>query len=211
MEDAPAKTADVEQFMVHLKSLIEKKKSSLRLVQLNVPTPTEIKLKPKEARWRKPRGVLQRNHGLSWIRDHIFKLDPDGVIYFADDDNTYDVRLFEEMRDTKKVSCWPVALVGGRLVEKPLVINGQVIGFDAWKPKRKYAMDMAAFAINIHLFKRHPGAQFSLVSRRGFLEEDFLNQLIAGREELEPKANQCTSVFVWHTRTEAFTPVQPAT
>ena len=41
------------------------------------------------------RGVQQRNAGLKWIRENV---EADGVIYFADDDNTYDVRIFEEVR-----------------------------------------------------------------------------------------------------------------
>ena len=44
-----------------------------------------------------------------------------GVIYFADDDNTYDEELFEVMRDTSAVAVWPVGLVGGLMVEKPKV------------------------------------------------------------------------------------------
>ena len=40
------------------------------------------------------RGVAQRNAGLKWIRKHV---KTDGVVYFADDDNTYDVRIFEEV------------------------------------------------------------------------------------------------------------------
>lgn len=39
----------------------------------------------------RPRGVSNRNCGLNWLRKHAV----DGVFYFADDDNTYDlVRLF---------------------------------------------------------------------------------------------------------------------
>ena len=41
------------------------------------------------------RGVLQRNAGLTWLRANN---KTNGVVYFADDDNTYDVRLFEEVR-----------------------------------------------------------------------------------------------------------------
>ena len=41
------------------------------------------------------RGVLQRNAGLMWLRENARV---NGVVYFADDDNTYDVRLFEEVR-----------------------------------------------------------------------------------------------------------------
>lgn len=42
----------------------------------------------------KPRGVSNRNRGLKWVRDNAQK----GVVYFADDDNTYDLELFSEVR-----------------------------------------------------------------------------------------------------------------
>lgn len=39
------------------------------------------------------RGIINRNLGLQWIRENA----NDGVVYFADDDNTYDIRLFDEV------------------------------------------------------------------------------------------------------------------
>ncbi len=53
-----------------------------------------------EKRWSKPRGVVQRNKGLDWLRQHPDQLHHAGVVYFADDDNTYDIRLFEEVTHT---------------------------------------------------------------------------------------------------------------
>lgn len=44
-----------------------------------------------------------------------------GVVYFADDDNTYDIRIFDEMRTISRVGVWPVGLVGGLMVERPIV------------------------------------------------------------------------------------------
>lgn len=41
----------------------------------------------------KPRGVSNRNRGLDWIRANATS----GVIFFADDDNSYDVTLFEQV------------------------------------------------------------------------------------------------------------------
>lgn len=42
----------------------------------------------------KPRGVSNRNRGLEWIRANA----SEGVLYFADDDNTYDLDIFDEVR-----------------------------------------------------------------------------------------------------------------
>jgi len=47
----------------------------------------------KKIRGAKPKGVANRNRGLKWIRQNAVE----GVVYFADDDNTYDVRLFNEV------------------------------------------------------------------------------------------------------------------
>ena len=43
------------------------------------------------------RGVEQRNIALQWIREHYKEGDVEGVVYFGDDDNTYDIRLFDEV------------------------------------------------------------------------------------------------------------------
>lgn len=41
----------------------------------------------------KPRGVANRNRGLKWIRENA----SEGVFYFADDDNTYDIAIFDQV------------------------------------------------------------------------------------------------------------------
>lgn len=41
----------------------------------------------------KPRGVSNRNRGLNWIRENA----SEGVFYFGDDDNTYDIEIFEQV------------------------------------------------------------------------------------------------------------------
>jgi len=46
----------------------------------------------KKKKGAKPRGVSNRNRGLEWLRANATS----GVFYFADDDNTYDIQLFEE-------------------------------------------------------------------------------------------------------------------
>lgn len=49
-----------------------------------------------------------------------------------------------QMRSTRKVSVWPVGLVGGRRYERPLVEKGKVVGwYTGWKADRPFAIDMA--------------------------------------------------------------------
>lgn len=50
------------------------------------------------------RGVDQRNTGLQWILDHVASDTTDGAIYMGDDDNSYDIRLFEEVGNHITVS-----------------------------------------------------------------------------------------------------------
>ena len=122
-----------------------------------------------------------------------------GVLYFADDDNTYSIKLFEEMRHTKGVSVWPVGLVGGLMVEKPKIEfdantkSDIVTGWDvAWKPDRPFAVDMAGFAVNVNLFFNSPKAKFAYSVKRGMQESEFLRHLNMNFKDLEPKADSCT-------------------
>lgn len=48
----------------------------------------------KNKKGYKPRGVSNRNRGLEWLKANATT----GVFYFADDDNTYDLQLFKEVR-----------------------------------------------------------------------------------------------------------------
>lgn len=175
------------------------------LTHLSAPTPDKYKLKRGEPSWSKPKGIWQRNRGLSWIRENLVDLDRDGVIYFADDDNTYDLELFTEMRHTRKVSVWPVGFVGGLLVERPVVhktIN-KIESFNSmWESKRPFPIDMAGFAISLHLFMSHLNVEFSAEQRIGYVESHFLGQLVDSWDELEPKADKCSKVLVWHTKTQ---------
>lgn len=99
-----------------------------------------------------------------------------------------------QMRYTKKVSVWPVGLVGGLMVERPFVKDGKVTGFNTiWKPNRPFPIDMAGFAVNITLLLQHSVAGFSLSVPRGYQESKLLKSLVT-LGELEPKANNCTKV-----------------
>ncbi|XP_050539684.1 galactosylgalactosylxylosylprotein 3-beta-glucuronosyltransferase I isoform X2 [Daktulosphaira vitifoliae] len=194
VEDAETKSTLVADLLL---------KSHLNYTHLSIATPVEWKRKLKEPKWKKPRGVKQRNLALEWLRERRNRKNYNGIVYFADDDNTYSVDLFNEIRLVKGVGVWPVGLVGGLLVEKPLIdINNKVIGWNsAWRPERPFPVDMAGFAINIKLLLSYPKVLFSWSVSRGYQESAILSQVIT-KEKLEPLADNCTKVYVWHTRTE---------
>ncbi|XP_029862732.1 galactosylgalactosylxylosylprotein 3-beta-glucuronosyltransferase 3 [Aquila chrysaetos chrysaetos] len=192
VEDAAAPTALVGGLLAA---------SGVPFTHLNVETPPERRRRPGDPPWLRPRGVEQRNRALQWLRETRAPGES-GVVYFADDDNTYSLRLFEEMRSTRGVAVWPVGLVGGLRFERPLVAGGRVVGFHtAWKPERPFPLDMAGFAVGLPLLLARPAARFDPQAERGYLESSLLGGLVSPAE-LEPKANNCTQVLVWHTRTE---------
>uniref|UniRef100_W6NBS8 Galactosylgalactosylxylosylprotein 3-beta-glucuronosyltransferase n=1 Tax=Haemonchus contortus TaxID=6289 RepID=W6NBS8_HAECO len=101
------------------------------------------------------RGWYQRTTALQLLRNNtvsVMKNYKEGVVYFGDDDNAYDTRLFTDyIRKVKKLGMWAVGLSGGTPVESPEVMNGTVVGYKVkWGPKRKFAVDMAGFAINLN-------------------------------------------------------------
>lgn len=177
-----------------------------RSTLLAAATPPDFKLKKKDPTWTKARGVNQRNAGLTWIKSNVhYSAAARSVIYFMDDDNTYGIKLFEEMTKIEqgKVGVWPVGLVGGLLVEKPVLDeDNRVMGFNSvWRPERPFPIDMAGFAISTDLILSNPQAVFSYEVERGYQESEILRYLVVVRD-LQPLANFCRDVLVWHTRTE---------
>ncbi|ROL49584.1 Galactosylgalactosylxylosylprotein 3-beta-glucuronosyltransferase 2 [Anabarilius grahami] len=80
VEDSNSHTELVSRFLA---------RSGLRYTHLNVFTPRRFK------RTGMPRATEQRNLALGWLRGHRASKDK-GVVFFADDDNTYSLELFEE-------------------------------------------------------------------------------------------------------------------
>lgn len=62
---------------------------------------TSKELRPKKSfRGRvqaKNRGTEQRNTALNWLNETYRPGELCGVVYFGDDDNTYDIKLFKEV------------------------------------------------------------------------------------------------------------------
>lgn len=119
-----------------VRNLLARTGLNQRSTLLFAKTPSDFKLKQKDPTWSKPRGVAQRNEALKWVRDNVkYTSESRSAIYFMDDDNTYSTQLFEEITkiEAGKVGVWPVGLVGGLLVEKPVLDNdsNRVLGFNS--------------------------------------------------------------------------------
>ena len=75
-----------------------------KVESIHLSARTPYKMRPKPGQEKNPslysRGVEQRNTGLNWIRSRCGEEKCRGVVYFMDDDNKYDLRLFEEVSRT---------------------------------------------------------------------------------------------------------------
>nr|XP_002127079.1 galactosylgalactosylxylosylprotein 3-beta-glucuronosyltransferase sqv-8 [Ciona intestinalis] len=177
---------------------VEKTPLVRRLLQKSGLKYTHLNKKNKKNSHHKSgvKDLLTRNAALAWVRNNVTQ----GVVYFMDDDNTYDLKLFEEMRTTKVASVWPVGLVGGLVVEGPVRCkNGKVLTWRVtWETNRTIPIDMAGFAINTALLRQHPDVKFVDAFD---LESIFLGDLGLTRDKMEAKGNNCREVNVWHTQT----------
>lgn len=61
------------------------------------------------------RGWTGRDVGLKFVRKQFATLKNNAVVYFADDDNTYDVRLFNHyIRNVETIGVWAVGMFAGK-------------------------------------------------------------------------------------------------
>lgn len=81
VEDSASRTELVSRFLA---------RGRVPYTHLHVLTPRRYK------RAGMPRATEQRNTALSWLRAHRTAADS-GVVFFADDDNTYSLELFQEV------------------------------------------------------------------------------------------------------------------
>jgi len=68
--------------------------------------------------------------------------------------------------------------------------------------QRKFPVDMAGFAINVHfLLERNKDAARAMPYKAGYEEDLFLQSLNLSLADISPLASNCTEVLVWHTKT----------
>ncbi|GJP35737.1 hypothetical protein CLOM_g20267 [Closterium sp. NIES-68] len=246
----------------------------------------------EDQRWF--RGVGQRNLALEYIEQQGLE----GVVYFMDDDNTYALQLFDELRKIRRIGVLPVGFlfhkdsplrsyVGRPIVRLPPlsppaaavgergaavgtgdggngnsssngsssskgissgdvreapsanvtaaagggggggggdyegeemepVTRPRIVGWEAFGRRvplqrdpeaRRYIMDMAGFAFSTEALRNGTvqGEKRPIrfrPSKRGFLETDFLEQLVTHEDDFELLADGCREVWVWHKHTE---------
>ena len=88
MEDSDHKTELVANLL---------KRCPVESAHLTMRTPEMYRPKKGKSALTRNRGVEQRNKGLQYVRQASTQYPGKGVVYFADDDNKYDIRLFEEV------------------------------------------------------------------------------------------------------------------
>lgn len=77
----------------------------------------------------------------------------------------------------------------------------QVVAFfDSWPGSRTFPIDMAGFAVNIEYLK--PSASMPFIA--GHEEDRFLVSLGLKLDDIEPLADNCSKILVWHTKTVKF-------
>lgn len=59
---------------------------------------------------------------------------------------------------------------------------------------------MAGFAVNLEYLARSPNATMPYLA--GYEEDEFLKNIGLRLDDIEPRANDCTEVLVWHTQTK---------
>lgn len=170
-----------------------------RAFQIASATPEDHKAK----HWCE--GLAQRNAGLLWVRNMINdNLNNKAIVYFLEEGYTHTLRLFQEMTQIERgrIGVWPVGFSSEMIVEKPLVHDGRVVAWNTrWHPKRKFPLDIGGFAVTYDILLEYPFARFSVESEPGHAESDFLQEIIYSLDRLQPMANNCTDVLVWHTET----------
>lgn len=103
---------------------------------------------------------------------------------------------------------FPVGLVTKLGVSSPIIRDGKVAGYyDGWISNRKFPVDMAGFAVNVDYFLKFPKAVMPYIAGRE--ETKFLEQLDITNNDIEPLADDCQKILVWHTRTSKNAPPHP--
>ncbi|KAL3102339.1 hypothetical protein niasHS_003748 [Heterodera schachtii] len=157
------------------------------------------------------RGWTHRNVGLDFVRQHYALFPHNGVGPSLRSSvaslclcNWFFFRSQRYIKKVRTIGIWAVGLAGSAIVEAPHVENGTITKWDVvYAPKRRFAVDMAGFAVNLRLIL-NKNASFNLGCVRLSPESCFLAQFGIPREKVEPFGwnDEPKEILVWHTKTK---------
>ena len=104
---------------------------------------------------------------------------------------------------------FPVGLVSKLFVSTPILsYQGQFKGFyEGWGGNRTFILDMAGFAVGVKHFMSKAQPYYSkgdinlMAFKKGYEEETFLQVMNVPPKEVEFLAENCSKIYVWHTKT----------
>ncbi|XP_063711839.1 galactosylgalactosylxylosylprotein 3-beta-glucuronosyltransferase 3-like [Symsagittifera roscoffensis] len=162
-----------------------------------------------DSRYLLLKGRSQRNKAIRILRGlyeahngtHQSNPYRDSVVYFADDDNTYDSQFLELLKETKKISLFNVDFLSNGSYGGPIVENEKIVGFQiSWYGGRKFPVDMAGFAINVDFMSSKNFPTFP-ISWKGYMESFYLASFGLPASQMQFFKGE-EGVHVWHTKTK---------
>lgn len=155
------------------------------------------------------RGVSQRNTALTYIRENAIA----GIVYFADDDNTYNPALFRKLSKLPggAYTIFPVGNMGYFGFEGPIIgraTDGGAGRLTHWCCDfctRRWNVDMAGLAFHTSILQTIPHLLLSYTAPAGFVESELLTT-IEGKTDatLYLLPELLGQIHVWHDRSEIF-------
>lgn len=143
-----------------------------------------------------PRGHEQRNTAIGLVLNNY----DDAVVTFSDDDNGYDWRLFEDLRQAKALRVCPVAFCLKQAVEGFTSAKGHIVHWDSYW-RRVFEIDMAGFSLRLDRIRDRKPKFGAFMEGRN--EDHFLRQIFGDTDELaEAGCNDGTSLWAWHIKTD---------
>jgi len=142
----------------------------------------------------KDKGNEQRN----FCYEYIVNNNINGIIYNADDDNEYDIKIFDEIKKTKNISIFPVGNLGPG-IERPIIQNGKILRWDAGWTERRFPVDMGGFAFNSKYLYKKKYENKKLWNHKGIGgESEFINYITNDYDFLEFLCDNCNICYVKH-------------
>lgn len=121
-----------------------------------------------------------------------------GIIFLMEDHVFVEKQMFDELRKTNGVSAFPVGDNATCRFDRPIYINGKIMGWEAsWKPERYFPSHRSGFAFESKLLfgLDRPVWNFRGVNRGG--ESEFLQRIVEDLNDIQLLCDNCTKCYIW--------------